>query len=149
MAAPTKKNITPRISEKTRDWLADTFQSATWGAEFVLEASRVLYSRTLDDLKNKFSRGELMAMIDVMNAHALNSFTAGSELPLSLGDAMDLEGLAEKWQIDGPDLITRLSTLPAYDIACLEWWANGFWYGGGSDRDERDIEAYVARLAKK
>jgi hypothetical protein len=143
-----KKQIGPRINDKTASWLAETFSSTSAGAEFVLDANRVLYARTLKGLKNEFTRGELMAMIDVMNSHFLTAFSAGTELILSLGDAIEMEGLAEKWQIDGAKLITDLSLMSAYELACLEWWANGFWYGGGSDRPERDLEAYVAALAK-
>jgi hypothetical protein len=141
-----KKPVGPRVSDETSAWLAENFRSKSSGAEHVLESHRVLYSRTLQELKGHFKREELMAMIDVMNAHMLNPFTSGTELPLALRDAMDLDGLAEKWEIDGKELDTKISLLCIYQVAVLEWWANGFWYGGGEDRPERDIEEYVAVL---
>lgn len=142
-----RKLISPRIGEKTQKWIMENFRSATYGAEFVLECNRLLYSRTLSEIKGKFSRGEIMAMVDVMNAHALTPFGAGGELASSLADSMAMEGLAEKWDIEGPeDFIARIGSLPSYSRACLEWWANGFWYGGGEEREERDIEKYVSML---
>ena len=143
---PPKKNISPRISDETRAWITENFSSISSGATHLLESNRVLYARTLQELKGHFSRPELMAMIDVMNAHMLNPFTSGTELPLALGDAMDLDGLAEKWEIDGRELDTKISLLSVYQVAALEWWANGFWYGGGEERPERDIDKYVAAL---
>lgn len=140
-----KKNIGPRISDKTREWLADNFSSVSAGAEHVLECNRVLYARTLQELQGKFTRGELMAMIDVMNAHMLNPFTSGTELPLCIHDSYH-DGLAEKWEIDGNELDTKLSLLSIYQVAVLEWWANGFWYGG--DRGEMDVEKHASMLLK-
>jgi len=141
-----KKNIGPRISDQARAWLAENFSSLSAGAELVLECNQVLYARTLQEMLGKFERGELCAMVDVMNAHMLTPFTSGQELPLSIADAVALDALDKKWEFDGRHLLAKLNSLTNYQRACLEWWANGFWYGGGADRPERDLDAYVGQL---
>lgn len=145
---PTKKNIGPRVSDKTQSWLKENFSSISAGAELVLECNRVLYARTLAELKHEFKENELKAIIDVFNAHMLTPFTSGTELELCLNDSISLDGLDKKWQIENvSDFMERINRLTAYESACLEWWANGFWYGGGTDRPERDIDEYVAMLS--
>lgn len=68
------------------------------------------------------------------------------ELVANAEDGIELDRLDEKWEIDKTDFLNRLHGLTSYQVAALTVWANGFWYGGGSDRPERNIEAYVHQL---
>ncbi|MBW2345630.1 MAG: hypothetical protein JRF53_16845, partial [Deltaproteobacteria bacterium] len=66
-----KKQLGPRIGPQTEKWLEGIFSAKHPGAEYVLEMTPSLYSRTLDDLKGRFGDGELSLMIDVFNSTML------------------------------------------------------------------------------
>ena len=140
------QKVTSRISDQQAKWYADKFRSLTGGITYVTASFPQLYKRTLHYLKSKFSRGELMLMIDTFNATALTGEIAGQHLELSVFDAINLDGLDQKWEIDKDEFLHKIKALSFLDCACLEIWANGFWYGG-EGADSRDIEKYVAQLS--
>lgn len=134
----------PRIIEKTAEFYRGKFSSLNAGLEYILEAFPELYARTIHALRGKFTRGELMLMLDVMNGHWYNPHGAGYEMGPNVADGMALDHLDEKWDI--PDkwaLNKKLADLHNFDRACLEIWIQGFWNQG----DHRNIEEYVAALA--
>lgn len=141
-----KKNIGPRISDKCRSWLEENFQSITGGAEMVLEGTMTNYRAALREMKGIFSAAELKSMVDVMNATMLTPSMMGQHLAISIQDAIALDGLAEKWDLDTQDFMTRLTARTTFQLTTLEWWANGFWYGGGPEHPDRDLEDYVKIL---
>lgn len=146
MQKKTKKNVSPRVFEETQGWYAEHFNSINAGCEYILEAFPELYSRTINDLRGKFTRGELMLFIDVMNAHFYNPRGAGLEMGLNVADGMALDQLDEKWEI--PDkwaLNKKLADLHNFDRACLEIWIQGFW----AQDDHSNIKEYVAALIAK
>lgn len=134
----------PRIVEKTADFYRGKFSTLNSGLEYVLEAMPDLYAHTLHALRGKFSRGELMLMIDVMNGHWYNPHGAGQEIPPNVADGMALDALDEKWGI--PDkwaLNKKLLDLHQFERACLEIWIQAFW-----NQDEHDnLEEYVKQLS--
>lgn len=135
----------PRIPENSAEILSATFASLNAGAEYVLSAWPALYRHTLDGLRGKLSRGELLLIVDVFNATALTPHIAGQQLDIQVADGINLDNLDAKWKIDGAALNAKIAALPIFAAACLEIWANGLWYGGDPDR-ELDIEAHVAGL---
>lgn len=141
-----KQPIGPRITDKTRDFLSENFSSANTGAQYVLDSLPALYRAGLRELKGRFSREELMLMIDVMNGTMLTPGIC-DEVVADAEDGIALDGLAEKWEIDALAFLERLHSLTSFQVAVLTIWSNGFWYGGGDERPERDIEAYVRQLA--
>lgn len=146
MQKKTKKNVSPRVFEETQAWYAKSFESINAGCEYILEAFPELYARTIHDLKGKFTRGELMLFIDVMNGHFYNPRGAGYEMGANVADGMALDHLDEKWGI--PDkwvLNKKLANLHNFDRACLEIWIQAFW----NQDDYSNIEEYVAALAEK
>ena len=140
-----KNNIGPRISDKCKGWLEENFQSLTGGAQMVLEGTMVNYRAALREMKGIFSTDELKAMVDVMNATILTPSMMGQHLPLSIQDAIALDGLAEKWSLDPQDFIPRLLNRTTFQITTLEWWSNAFWYGGGAWLPN-DLEDYIKIL---
>ena len=143
------KPIAPRISDKAAEFLSKSFRSLNAGAEYVIDSFPVLYTRTLYELKfrltNKLTRGELSLIIDIFNATALTSSLAGQHIIASVEDGCDLDGLDEKWDIRKIKLTEKLKSLPIFSLACLEIWANGFWYGGPGS-EGRDLNTYVNTL---
>lgn len=141
----SKSNIGPRISDKARDFLSENFQSVNSGATYLLESAQNLHRAALREIKGVFTRNELMLCLDVMNGTMLTP-GINDELLANAVDGIALDGLDAKWEIERENFIKRLHSLTSFQVAALTIWANGFWYGGGSARPERNIEAYVKQL---
>lgn len=144
------KLIAPRISDKAAKFLAENFRSLNAGAEYVLDSFPTLYTRTLYELKDNLAGGltrqELSLIIDVFNAIALTNSLAGQHIIASVEDGCDLEDLDKKWDIQKTDLLKKLNLLPIFSLSCLEIWASGFWYGGRSGSEDRDLSTYIKTL---
>lgn len=134
----------PRIIEKTADFYRGKFSSLNAGLEYILEAFPELYAHTIHDLRGKFTRGELMLCIDVMNGHWYNPRWAGQEMTPNVSDGIALDRLDEKWEIDGAALNKKLATLTMFDRACMEIWIQSFW----AQDDHDNIEEYVAAMTE-
>jgi hypothetical protein len=147
MAARGRTSTAPRIGDRSADFYPSIFPSLNGGLEYVADTFPALYRNTLEHLRRNFSPGELMLMIDVFNATALTPQLAGQHLVLQVHDGIKLDRLDHKWEIDGKELINKLAELTIFESACLEIWANGFWYGKNQvDADNSDIEAWAAQL---
>ena len=70
-------HVAPRLSEQTSAFFRDNFRTLNAGAEYALEAWGPLYRRTLAYLRGKFTRGELLLMVDSFNSTFLMPTLAG------------------------------------------------------------------------
>ncbi len=168
-----KKNIGPKITEETHKFLSETFDNPNQGAQFllemiehvgesefyqktmpngfleglqyVLEAYPALLKRALAEVEGKFTREELMTMIDVFNAHRLTNKMAGEELWWTVAEGIKYDALDSKWGVDKDTVLDKIAKLTSFQKAALEIWANGFWYGGDPDK-KLDMENQVAQL---
>ena len=141
----TRKSTAPRIGEQSAKFYPGLFSSLNAGLEYTADAFPALYRRTLHDLRGTFSRGELMLMIDIFNATALTPQLAGQHLAASVSDGIAWDRLDQKWEIDGAALNAKIADLTIFACACLEIWANGFWYRQKSE-ESLDIEAWSGHL---
>ncbi|MDD2657214.1 MAG: hypothetical protein PHD04_00950 [Candidatus Pacebacteria bacterium] len=142
-----RKSTSPRISETSAKFYPSVFPSRNAGLEYTADAFPALYRHTLHDLKGSFTRGELMLMIDVFNSTALTPIMAGQQLDIQVADGIALDHLDEKWKIDGAALNAKIAGLSIFQSACLEIWANGFWYRQEqSDIVGEDFETWLAQL---
>lgn len=132
----------PRIIEKTAEFYRRKFDTLNAGLEYVLEAFPDLYAHTIHALRGKFTRGELMLCIDVMNGHWYNPHGAGQEMTPNVSDGIALDHLDEKWEIDGAALNKKLASLTMFDRSCLEIWIQAFW----NQDDHGNIEEYVKAI---
>lgn len=139
-----KHNIGPRIRPGTRTFLVRTFSSVNAGAEYVLETFPTLYRRTLTDLKGRFTRDELLSLLDTVNSLMLTPELAGQLLAADLSGALVLDGLAERWGIDGPALEEKIGRLSLWQCAVLEVWLKAYWEVPSTDRT---AEGYVRVLS--
>jgi hypothetical protein len=133
----------PRISDRSAEFYRGIFGNLNQGLEYTLDAFPALYRYALNDLKGRFSRGELMLMIDVGNGLWLTPFMAGQHMSAQVSDGIVLDHLDEKWEIDGDVLNKMVAALTIFEAACLELWVQAFW----KNLDSLDLEAYVADLA--
>lgn len=93
------------------------------------------------------TRREASAILDVMNGVWLEPELAGQHLRAEVQDGIALNGLDQKWEVDGRSLVSRLRELPLPLSAAVELWAAEFWNGAYNDPDfER---AHLARMVKE
>jgi len=147
-----KKPIAPRISDRSAEFYPQIFSSLHFGTTYTLDAFPALYQRTLHDLRGKFGQGELSLLIDVFNSTMLTPQLAGQHLYLQAQDGMELDGLDEKWAVDREAFLKKLDALPVFAAACLEIWANGFWYrekNQDKDLTGDDFRVWMEPLLKK
>jgi len=145
--AKGRTSTAPRIGDKSAEWYPSVFSSLNAGLEYAADAWPVLYRQTMFNLKGRFTRGELMLIIDVFNSTALTSILAGQQIDIQVADGIALDELDKKWEIDGNALNRKIAELGMFEAACLEIWANGFWYGKTQvDADNSDVEAWAAQL---
>lgn len=135
--------LAPRIATKSADWYKQNFTTLNAGAEYTLESIPQIYRLTMAyELKGRFSRGELMLMIDVNNGLILTSGIAGQHMQAQVSDGIALDRLDEKWEIDGDLLNQKVAGLTIFQCFCLEIWIAAFW-----ERHETiDIEKYVGEM---
>lgn len=141
--------ITIRIAEQPADWLARHFTTKTEGAEFAVNLLPRLYRHALADMRGMFSAGELSLMLDASNGVWLGEAgLAGQHLPLTVADAIRLDGAATKWDLDGDELLRKLDGLSLWHRLCLELWAVGFWRSGTWEADA-GMDTWMAVLREE
>jgi len=136
--------VAPRITDKSAEFYRQTGGNLNAGVEYILEAIPDLYRYTLHTLKGRFTRGELMLMIDVNNGLILTPRIAGQHLGIQVADGIALDYLDGKWEIDGEELNKKVSNLSLFEAACLELWVQAFW----NQEEHGNIEEYVQEMTK-
>jgi hypothetical protein len=140
------KRIGPNISAKSAEFYTRNFASLNAGAAYAIESFPALYRHTLmRELRGKFERWELMLMLDVCNGLVLTPGMAGQHLPADVSDGIALDGLAEKWEIDGPALLAKLEALSIFQVHCLEIWCRAYWEQSGKPEGV-SIERWIEQL---
>lgn len=165
------KTISPRISEKTREFLislggtanagaeyslgtlADiatehvpaTFGNAITGIGYAVKAFSRLYRNALRDIIGTFEKNELLLMLDNMNGLILTPAIAGQHIVHNVLDGIALDGLDKKWNIDADTLKEKLKCLSDMQLIALELWCRAFWEVAYHS-DNSNIEDYVKQL---
>ena len=124
------KAIAPKINDTAAEFYPLFFKTLNAGVRYTTEAFPTLYKRTLSNLAGVFSEDELFLVIDVFNATMLTPMLAGVHLAGNVQDGIKLDGLDKKWNVNKDVFLTKIKNLHLFDAACIEIWANGFWYGG-------------------
>lgn len=143
-----KRTVSPRISDEVQAFYKGSFPTMNAGAEFALEAFRVLYRDTLALLVGRFTLGELSLMIDVSRMLDLTPQTAGQILPVRCADAILLDLYDKRWKVDREQISRKMLHLNRWEVVCLELWARSFWLTGSAGEPEA-IEQYVEPLAQR
>jgi hypothetical protein len=66
-------------------------------------------------------------------------------LEAQVSDGIALDGLDQKWEVDGKALVEKVKTLTSFQQGVFEIWANGYWYAQ-TGKKLRDLEKYVGEL---
>ena len=88
-------------------------------------------ARARKALRSQFSTPELSAILDVCNGTVYGAHSI-PWLYASMQDALE-DGIAAKWQIDGPALVAKLRALSYIDAAALVDAAERAWRNLGDD----------------
>lgn len=129
------KKVGPTITPQTEAYCLSHFLRLNTGAGYIINAAPSVARKFIGiDIKDRFSAGELKLMIDVMNGTMLTPGMAGQHLQANVEDGIALDGLAEKWEVDGPGIVKKLADMSTPDLMFLEIWIQGFWKQLGSDR---------------
>lgn len=132
----------PRISDRSAELYKLLCGNPNAGMEYIGDAFSALYRHTLDDMRGKFSREELMLMIDACNGLWLTPMMAGQHMGAQVSDGIALDALDEKWEIDGTALNAKVAALTIFETACLELWVQAFW----NQEEHGNIKEYVGGL---
>jgi len=135
-----RKVVAPLIDLSALEWYAENFDTPTGGASLILESFPALYLTVLSDLRGRFTEAEARLILDALNGLLLTPRLVGSHLELEVHDAVKLNGLDEKGEVDGKALLTKLRALTRFDRAVIEMWARAFWVGG--DREQYPAGRY-------
>lgn len=132
--------VNPSISDMSSDFYGETFKSRNAGCEYVLDAIPTLYKRTMRSLKGRFDPNELKLIIGTFNSTLLSPSFAGQQINGKVIDSIKLDAMDKEYDINGDVLTKKIEALTQFECACLELWANGYWYA----HDKLpDLEEYV------
>lgn len=91
-----------------------------------LERLYTLYDRALRRLD--LTVDEACLIVDALNG-TIHDVRSGVRFWIDVQDAIELEGLAEKWNVDGKALIEKLTALDELSCMAIVDAAERFWYG--------------------
>jgi len=131
--------ITIRTKPALEKQIAEIFPNKTSGAETILEAWAQMRKYTLAELKGKFTRGELMCIIDLFNGTIFEpKFASHSQyLKFQIEDGERFQNQAEHFEFSYPQLLKKVETLTSAQTYFLLESINWFWYKNmGADLDE-------------
>lgn len=128
--------------------VAGMFSDPFTAHQFMLDVWKHAWRHSLVGIKGIFTAPELMLIIDIYNGTMLSAMHYNSNsLEVGISDSIALDGMDQKWKIDGPALVEKCRGLTPMQSLCLELWANGFWYGKeASANQDRDLKEYVKPL---
>jgi hemoglobin-like flavoprotein len=135
--------VNPFISDLSAEFYDNNFRSRNAGCEYALNAFPALYKHTMRRLKDYFEQSELKLIIDIFNATRLSSGLAGQHIGAIIADSIELDAMDKKWDINGEKLIKKIENLTPFEAACIELWANGYWY---ANDENPDFEEYLKQL---
>lgn len=89
-------------------------------------------------LRELLTPAELSAIIDIQNGHWYHERLEAIEIWANVEDGCRLDGLAEKWKIDGPALVEKLRGLDLLSVHALTDATQRFWHAVGEGDHTRD-----------
>lgn len=114
--------ITTTLTEKTAAFLKLKYERPNPGAREAIEGFAEIYRRTVLELKGKFTKPEIMALVDNLNSTLLViDYQAQPQfLWANLEDGEAFEGLFKKWDVDGAALKSKIFALTAAQTFVLQ-----------------------------
>jgi hypothetical protein len=104
-----------------------------------LERLYTLYRLALREMK--LTLPECWFIADMLNGSLMDAYTAGL-LWAEAEDAIALDGLDKKWQVDGKALVKKLKALSHVQALALVDAAERFWQANTGTADDEDIKKF-------
>lgn len=134
-----KKQITIGVSESALEIL-NKIGKHTPAAGEAVENFAELYNRTLFDLRGKFDKNELTAIISNEYGTIQEPRTTGKQfLLIHLIDGNKYDNLFELNGCDS-DILYKVSNLTDLEAFILHFWAASFW------KKKNNLEEYISQL---
>ncbi len=121
VAAYMSPDVLEALSERMSSEAKDVESSGRERAEIgnrALERYFYLLSKKRQELRDRFSENELGLMCDASNG-TLWSVDTIAYLPHGIEDAISLDGLDAKWDVDGEALLAKLNELDLLSLCAL------------------------------
>lgn len=145
----TKTAFKSKSVAEAREMLVEVLQDPAYSPDELAWAVEAIgYEMT-----GRLTYSEVMALCDVLNGHLATSADiryGGQMLAAEIADACALDGLGEKWQIDGKALAEKLRALTDPQA----WWvahqARVWWHAvsSGDGAPEEEFTRKLFRVAK-
>lgn len=150
MSKQTSLSVPAELSLKI-DSRVDKMAGKSRSAQVVadLETYLALLDRGLAIARRDLTRAEAQLILDVRNGAWTESgqaaiFAAFSGLRHAVSDAIELDGVAEKWQVDGPALLAKLDALAgAPALAIIDWCAQMWAHSDDAKWWRREIDGFA------
>jgi hypothetical protein len=110
------------------------------GAVFFLDTLPTIFEDTLQGLKGRFTKDELMIFLTFCAEENVLPEFAGKNFTTHIETFIDRKFLPEEYDIDSKRMIKELKKLTVFQALCLESWAAARTFS------EVDDEVYVGRL---
>lgn len=129
-----------RTSINIEGAIADTIDSRRRGKESRvarleadLSAYHALLEAGLRRARRTLSPAEAALILDVFNGTPPGQAWPADRLADRIEDAITLDGMADKWGVNGGDLVFRLRDIGDIAAVALADWAEGVWGKGDFD----------------
>lgn len=138
--------VAPRLNRITGEFIASHFDTLNSGCEFTLETLPVLYRRTIQEIKGRFTASELALLLSVSENVTMVSAgvgqLAGQHIALAVSDSFSLYPgkLESDYGVECQHVLNKLAGLTAFQLICLEIWLAKYW------RDKADLNDYINQL---
>jgi hypothetical protein len=139
-----KSTTSFRASDEAKKQLSALHSSVSAGAERAIDCYLALRSRSLHEIKGKFSRGELSYLVDMMNGTMLEvQFAVNPSVQIAaIEDADKYEGLAAKWGVNLPVMIDKFMELNSAQCLFLIEEIKMFW------ENPQDLDGFLDKYSK-
>jgi hypothetical protein len=143
-------NVTIRLPEHIGEFYAKQYGKTTPGTVIAAEGFYEIHRRTLRELQGKFTKPEIMALVDNLNSTLLDAqFQVRPEmLWASLEDGGHLDGLFEKWGVDAAYFEKKILALTAAQCFVLQDEIKAAW-NNEDTATINDTEQKFSSLIKK
>lgn len=125
-----------RGGESTQGELAQTAATA-------LERYFYLLANRRGELRGQFSDSELGLLCDACNGSRYGVASNVKHLPIGIEDAVKLDRLDQKWEIDGAALVSKLKELDLLSLCTLVDGIERFW-SGAYHKENADFSQVLA-----
>lgn len=137
--------ITTHLTEKTTEFLKKKYERPNPGAREAIEGFAEIYRRTVLEISGKFSKPEIMALVDNLNSTMLviDYQTQPQFLWANLEDGEAFDGLFKKWGVDGKALKDKIFALTAAQTFVIQDEIKAAW------NDKKEVQNNFPNLLNK